>query len=86
MPGLPIQIVCANDATVSFNKMFGFKAIVDQPESGVQAIICDEDITIGVDTVRCKGTTVIEYGVRYQYKDMPELLSWLVAQKMPVFN
>lgn len=81
LPGLPLHMICAEDATISFSKTFGFRAIIDHHENGCCAIITDEDIFIGADTI-------IEYGVRYHYKGMPELLAWLQAQKleMPVFN
>lgn len=81
MKGLPLQLQCYEDGTVAFAKLGLFKAIVDQPEVGLQAIITTEDIVIGADTV-------IEYGVRYNYKEMPELLAYLKSQNMEmlVFN
>lgn len=81
LKGLPIQLQCYQDGTVAFAKLGLFKAIVDQPGDGLQAIITTEDIAIGADTV-------IEYGMRYRYKEMPELLAYLKSldMEMPVFN
>lgn len=81
LPGLPLRMICAEDGTVSFHKLALFKTIIDAPCDGVQAIISEEDIYIGANTV-------VEYDTRYHYKEMPELLAWLQAQKleMPRFN
>lgn len=81
LPGLPLQMRCYDDATVSFHKLGLFKAIIDNPETGVQAIVDDVGISIGANTE-------LEYNERYEYKTMPELLSWLIAQKLeaPQFN
>lgn len=81
MKGLPLQLQCFQDGTVSFAKLGLFKAIVDQPGDGLQAIITTEDIAIGADTV-------IEYGMRYRYKEMSELLAYLKSldMEMPIFN
>lgn len=79
--GLPVQLVCAEDGTISFVKLWPFKAIIDHPQDGVCAIITEEDIFIGADTV-------VEYDTRYNYKEMPELAAWVTAQnvQMPVFK
>lgn len=76
---LPILITCYENGCVSFDRASNFKLFIDQPEQGVQAIISNEDIAIGADTV-------IEYGNLYEYKEMPELLAWLQAQQMQFPN
>ncbi len=78
---LPIAISLFLDATVSFSPIGKFSTIIDSPDTGCQAIISNEDIYIGA-------TTLIEYGVRYPYKEMGELLAWLSDQKliMPDLN
>lgn len=78
---LPIQITCWENGCVSFDRYSSFNVIIDSPEVGVQAIISNEDIVIGADTV-------IEYGQLYEYKEMPELLAWLQAFEitMPKFK
>lgn len=80
MPGLPLQLRCYADGTVSFHQLGLSKAYVDQPEPGIQAIIDADGIFVG-------SNTELVYNERYVYKDMPELFSWLVAQKleMPQF-
>lgn len=80
LPGLPLQMACYKDGSVSFHKLGLFKAYVDQPEPGIQAIIDADGIFIG-------SNTELVYNERYVYKNMPELFSWLVAQKleMPQF-
>lgn len=75
LPGLPLRMICAEDGTVSFDKLALFKTIIDHREDGVCAIISEEDIYIGADTV-------VEYGARYSPKDHPELLAWLIAQQL----
>ena len=77
----PIFIVCYSNGQVSFERMGDFSTIVDQPEDGVQAIISNEDICIGANTV-------ISYNEMLDYKEMPELLSWLLSAKleMPIIR
>ena len=78
---LPIKIVLYNNGCISFERLTNFATIVDSPEQGVQAILSNEDMYIGADTV-------IEYEQMYSYKQIPELLSWIKAQgmKMPRFK
>ncbi len=75
MKGLPIQLNCYQDGTIAFEKMVFFQTIVDQPELGVQAIFDADGIFVGANTQ-------LEYNERYEYKQMPELFAWLVAQQM----
>jgi hypothetical protein len=82
MGSLPIKLVFDQSGQIGFRRhtdMFGrdveFQTIIDQPEPGVQAIISVDDIYIGTDTV-------LEYNQGYRYKDMPELLAYLVALKL----
>ena len=72
---LPLVLCCFSDGSIAIHRMCNFSTIIDQPEEGVQAIISNEDIYIGAETE-------IEYGERYYYKEVPELLAWLVAQNM----
>lgn len=69
---LPVGINCYNDGSVEFVRLGHFNTIVDHPETGVCAIISNEDIFIGSDTI-------IEYGERYICHEHPELLAWLNA-------
>lgn len=73
---LPLVINCFETGQISISRGIAkMPLIIDQPEVGVQAIISQEDIAIGADTV-------IQYDYLYAYRQMPELLSWLQAQKM----
>ena len=67
---LPIQITCYVNGYVSFERLVNFHTIVDSLGDGLQAIISNEDIAIGANTV-------VEYGYDYDYKRRPELLAWL---------
>lgn len=76
---LPIRLTCLQNGNVIFDRLANFDTIIDYPETGVCAIISNQDIVIGADTV-------VEYGVQYLYKDMPDLKAWLVSQKMQMPN
>ncbi|MGZ8888083.1 MAG: hypothetical protein ACXW1D_00840 [Halobacteriota archaeon] len=75
LANLPIQITYYGNGLIEFNRYVNFNTIVDNPCEGIQAIISNEDIYVGADTV-------VEYGVRYEYKEMPELLAWLKEQNL----
>lgn len=72
---LPLQITFYEDGLISIERYHNFHAIVDCLGDGLQAIISNEDIFIG-------SACVIEYGMRYEYKQEQELLAWLTAQQM----
>lgn len=75
LANLPIKITYYVDGWVELNRLANFNTIVDNPCAGIQAIISNEDVYVGADTV-------VEYGVRYDYKEMPELLAWLKEQNL----
>lgn len=70
---LPIAIQPYPDGSIVFVQLGNFNTIIDQPETGVQAIISMEDICIGSETI-------VEYGQQYFVNEHPELLSWINAQ------
>lgn len=73
---LPVNIIFLQDGRVGFHPHPGmWPTIIDQPEQGVMAIISTADIAIGANTV-------IDYGVAYEYKAMPELLAWLQTHNL----
>lgn len=79
LASLPIQLILAENGQVAFQKMGNFKTILDQPETGVQAIIDDDGIYIGAETEVCFNTL-------YNYKEMPELLAWLQQMNLEAPN
>ena len=72
---LPIQISYLSNGYVVFDRLADFQTIVDNLGDGVQAILSNQDIAIGANTV-------VEYGMQQDYKNEPELLAWLVAQNL----
>lgn len=76
---LPIQLILAENGQVAFQKMGKIDTIVDQPGTGVQAIIDDDGIYVGADTE-------LAYNCLYSYKEMPELLAWLQQMNLEAPN
>lgn len=78
---LPIMMMCYETGQVAFARMRDFNLIVDAPESGIQALISNQDIYVGTDTE-------IKYGEMYDWQSMPELKAWIAAQNldMPTFR
>ena len=74
---LSVYIQCLENGCIVFVKAMQFIACTDNPFVGVQAIVSEDDIYIGADTM-------VEYGVAYDYKDMPELLAWLQSFNMQI--
>lgn len=72
---LPILMALADTGEIAFQPAIHFNTLIDQPEDGVQAIFDMDGFTVGADTE-------IEYGVFYEYKQMPELLYWLKTLKL----
>jgi len=72
---LPIQIILAENGMIGFQSLGDFSIIIDCNDSGIQAIVSTQDIFIGANTV-------IDYGVLYPYKEMPELLAWVQDKKL----
>lgn len=72
---LPLHITYLDNGCIIFERNGNFNTLIDQPETGVCAIISNEDIAIGANTV-------IEYGTVVDYKNEPEVLAWLSSQRM----
>ncbi len=72
---LPLILSCYSNGCISIARAANFKCIIDQPQVGVMAFIDAEGISIGTETE-------IIYEEMLEYKQMPELLSWLKAQNM----
>ena len=75
---LPIGLELFSNGCIAFHRIADFTTIIDNPEEGVSAIISNDDIKIGA--------IAIKYGEVCVYKNMPELLEWLQAQKMIMPN
>lgn len=71
---LPVNIVFASNGQIGFERLQNFPAMFDHPQAGLQAIFDNEGI--------CVGTTELQYGQLYPYREMPELLAYLIQQKL----
>jgi hypothetical protein len=71
---LPINIVFSSTGLIGFERLKNFPTVSDHPELGIQAIFDNEGI--------CVGTTELQYGQLYNYREMPELLAYLQQQKL----
>lgn len=78
---LPLQITYLDNGCIIFDRMGNFNTIIDLPGAGIQAIISNDDIAIGTNSV-------VTYGTVVDYKNEPEVLAWLSAQMqvMPKFK
>lgn len=76
---LPLRLTCLENGNIIIDRLANFNTIFDYPEVGPRAMISNLDIVIGVDA---DTGTVVEYGVQYPYKEMPDLLEWLEAHNM----
>jgi hypothetical protein len=72
---LPVHLICLANGKVALVPVSAFPTIYDQGEDGsIVAVFTQEGFKIGgVD---------FSYRVEYNYKLIPELLSWLVAQHL----
>lgn len=72
---LPIQLVCISDASVAFVRTQDFSTIIEDGAS-----FANGGFTIG-------GINY-EYNKKIYYKQIPDVLEWLVRQKleMPLLN
>lgn len=70
---LPIYIVCCSDGTLAFVCINSVFTIFDENEQ-YKAIYTEESFTVNGEEY--------EYHTRYPYKEMPNLLAWLIAQNM----
>lgn len=72
---LPLQLVCISDASIAFVKTQDFATIVDDG-----ATFSKDGFTIGKEDY--------QYSTKIYYKEIPDVLQWLVAQKLesPTFH
>jgi len=77
---LPLVLICLSNGHVAIIPQGKFPVIFDSPEQGVKAVITPETMLVG--------TTNVPYNTSLPYKEMPELLQWLVDQQleMPAFG
>ena len=73
-PSLPVAFRCREDATIAFIRTFNFTDIVEGNLSGVYSSFGEFDFKIGDE--------ILQYGLQYSYKDLPELLQWFKEQNM----
>lgn len=71
---LPLSIVYISNGTLGIVPKGAFPVIFDSPEQGIHAIITPEKMIVG--------TTEIKYNTSLKYKEMPELLKWLIQQDL----
>lgn len=71
---LPLSLVLVSTGQVGIVPKGAFPVLFDQPEQGIHAIITPEKMVVG--------TTEIKYNTSLKYKEMPELLEWLVQQDL----
>ena len=71
---LSLSIVYISNGTLGIVPKGIFPTIFDMPEQGIHAIITPEKMIVG--------TTEIKYNTSLKYKEMPELLKWLVQQDL----
>lgn len=71
---LPLNIVYLSNGKIGLVPRGTFPVTFDQPEQGIHAIITPEKMIVG--------TTEIKYNTSLKYKEMPELLEWLVQQQL----
>ena len=75
LSNMPAVILLTMDAHIKFVCAPAFKTIIDQAEApeGVSAIFYTEGFVIG--------ETKFEWETKYPYKEIPEMLQWLIQQK-----
>lgn len=72
---LPLNIVYLSNGQIGLVPRGNpFPVIFDSPEQGIHAIITPEKMIVGnID---------VPYNTSLKYKEMPELLEWLVQQQL----
>jgi len=73
MNNLPLNLICAETGQIALIPTQQFKTIIDQCE-GITAIIDTTGITINGES--------FEYNELISYKESPNMLQWLQAQKL----
>jgi hypothetical protein len=71
---LPLSLVLVSNGTLGIVPKGAFPTIFDSPEQGIHAIITPEKMVVG--------NTSVLYNTSLKYKEMPELLEWLVQQDL----
>lgn len=71
---LPLNIVYLSNGQIGLVPRGAFPVIFDSPEQGIHAIITPEKMVVG--------NTDVPYNTSLKYKEMPELLKWLVQQQL----
>lgn len=73
---MPINLLLLGSGEVAFARVANFKALFDMCPvvGGVDAAFYEDAFTIGSETYH--------YNTAYPYKDIPGMLSWIVAQKL----
>ena len=78
---LPIQVVFDSSGQIGFARMANFQTVIENLEDGLSIIYSNDDIYLAENTQ-------LMYNVLYQYKNIPEMITWLKSQnlQMPQFN
>jgi len=71
---MPVNLILLSNATLAFVKVANFGVIFDMPESGVNAVFMEDDFRIGTETYF--------YNTVYEYKTIPNMLTWLKQQNL----
>lgn len=71
---LSLSIVYISNGTIGLVPKGAFPVLFDMPEQGIHAIITPEKMIVG--------STNVPYNTSLKYKEMPELLEWLVQQDL----
>lgn len=74
MVGLPLNLILISNGQLAVCPRGIFNTIYDQPEQGISAVISSDKMLVG--------NTEVSYNKALSYKQMPELLEWLVQQKL----
>jgi hypothetical protein len=72
---LPINLILWADSEIEFIRAPKFKTIIDQKLDGVSAIFDTESFSIG-------NYPDLVYNVKYNYKEMKDILLWLQQQNL----
>lgn len=75
---LPVNLICISNGTLAFVRTCEFKTLFENSPDGA---------TFYADSFEIAGKAY-SYNTVYDYKQEPEMLEWLIAQKLslPVFQ
>jgi hypothetical protein len=71
---MPVHLVLLSNGTVVFVKVAPVGVVYDTPEIGIHAMFTDDEFRIGGEDY--------QYCQMYEYKNIPEMLQWLIQQRL----